>query len=280
MDFEDVVTPQAIIIIEELNELIIQLKKQDIKISSWYGCFDLKGNKDSFEYINRGYNYKALENSIDDKNFPWFLYWEIIWLIVNNNYKPGQTLLDLGGSSSLFSYYLASKGLKVTTVDLNKELVENANLTSKKMSWELTNYIKDIKNIHFEEQFDHITSVCVFEHIPMFERVVINEKIHQFLKPEGTFSITFDYKNPSMNARIDSPEDVFEQFVKPSKLNIKGNKTFYDNKKNYLLHPFFYSPLNKKFKQSGIEAGCFKEEEYNTVKKHNDYTFGSLFLIK
>lgn len=280
MDFRDLLVPEANVIIEELNDLIILFRNKNLKISSWYGCFDLSGANDSFEFINRGYDYQALANIPDDKNFPWFLYWEIVWVILNNDFKQGQSLIDLGGSSSLFSYYLASKGLKVITVDLNKDLVENANFVAQEMNWNLINHVMNIKDINLKSQFDHITSICVFEHIPMFERVVINKKIHQLLKPNGTFSITFDYKNPSLKAQISTPEDVYQQFIKPSNLMIRGNKSFYDNNKNYLLHPFFYRPLNYKFKQVSIDSGCFKQEDFHKLKDKNDYTFGALFLIK
>ena len=45
-------------------------------------------------------------------------------MTMNAEFSKGQKVLDLGGSSSLFSYYLASKGLDVTTVDLQENLVE------------------------------------------------------------------------------------------------------------------------------------------------------------
>ena len=61
-----------------MNDLITTLKNKNLKISSWYGCFELTGDKDSTEVINRGYNYKPIEEVVDDKNFPLFLYWEIL----------------------------------------------------------------------------------------------------------------------------------------------------------------------------------------------------------
>jgi len=67
----------------------------------------------------------------------------------------------LGGSSSLFSYYLASKKLEVTTVDLQKNLVENANQVAQQMGWKLNNFVMDMRNLDFDSQFDHITSICV-----------------------------------------------------------------------------------------------------------------------
>jgi len=279
MDRDDLENAPAIKLIEELNHLILYTKAKGVKVSSWYGNFDLQGKKDSNEWINRGINYNPLLSAVDDINFPWFLYWEIIWLILNNDFKSGQTVLDLGGSSSLFSYILAHKGLNVTTVDLQKNLVDNANYTANKMNWQLTNIVMDMRELTFDEQFDHVTSVCVFEHIPMYDRVEINKEIKKILKPGGNFSITFDYRNPSKGAMINSPEDVESQFITPSGLFPRGNMQFFDNGKNYLLNPF-YSDKAPNYKKWAMDKGLFDASEQGVIKNDNDYTFGALFLEK
>ena len=242
MERSDLESEKAITIIAELNNLVRYLKRVNLRTSSWYGSFELTGNKDSFEVANRGTDYKPLKDAVDDKNFPWFLYWEIVWVVLNSNFKRGQKVLDLGGSSSLFSYYLASRGLEVTTVDLQEELVTNANGVAFHMQWDLDNYLMDMKKLNLTTQFDHITSICVYEHIPMFDRVEINKGIKKLLVPGGYFSITFDYKNPSELAMINTPEDVYEQFVKSSGLRLRGNSSFLDNNKTYLNHPDFNKP--------------------------------------
>jgi 2-polyprenyl-3-methyl-5-hydroxy-6-metoxy-1,4-benzoquinol methylase len=280
MQREDLDNSEAKKLIKELNELIIILKSRGMKISSWYGCFDIKGKPGTFEVINRGYKYKPLKDVVDDLNFPWFLYWEICWIVMNNNFIPGQKVIDLGGSSSLFSYYLAYKGLEVITVELNQELVENANVTASEMNWNLQNLNLDMTQIDFNAKFDHITSICVYEHIPISDRVKINQKIKNHLKPGGKFSITFDYRNPSKKALINTPEDVYHQFIEPSDLQIRGNEHFVDTGENYLLHPFYVEPLHERIKNQQIQAGCFDQEEYHVTKHENDYTFGALFLEK
>jgi len=240
--------------------------------------FDLDVNPDRSEQINRGYNYKPLPNAVDDINFPWFLYWELVWIILNADFKPGQKVLDLGGSSSLFSYYLASRGLEVTTVDLQQDLVDNGNRAAAAMGWNLRNYAMDMRKLAFSELFDHIVSVCVYEHIPMYDRVEINARLKEQLKPGGRFSITFDYRNPSKFTRFNTPEDVYEQFIKPSGLNIRGNENFEDSGKSYLLHPFFYSGDFQHFKEEQVRLGHFDPSELGKVKHENDYTFAALFL--
>ncbi|MFX0202641.1 MAG: class I SAM-dependent methyltransferase [Candidatus Hodarchaeota archaeon] len=280
MDLEDLKSDKAKTIIKSLNHLVKNLREKNLKISSWYGRFNLSGNPDSFERINRGYDYIGLEEATDDKNFPWFLYWEIVWVDLINEFSSQHKILDLGGSSSLFSYYLASKGIDVTTVDLQENLVENANTVANQMNWNLKNYVMDMRNLKFNSKFDHITSICVYEHIPLYDRVEINKKIKELLIYKGKFSITFDYRNPSKFTRINSPSDVLEQFVKPSGLFIRGNKEFFDNGKSYLLHPFYYTNISWKYKIRAIMKKQFSPCEFFRTKQKNDYTFGALFLEK
>lgn len=290
MDVEDLRSEEAHRIVDELDKLIRKLNERNLKISSWYGAFDLSNWKSRFrisgfphgstEQINRGYEYESFERAPDDQNFPWFLYWEIAWVVLNNEFRPGQKLLDLGGSSSLFSYYLAWKGLDVTTVDIQKSLVDNANFVGRQMNWRLKNHVTDMRRLQLDEKFDHITSICVYEHIPMYDRVEMNKKIRERLLDGGRFSITFDYRNPSMKAKIDSNRDVWEQFVEPSGMRMRGNPEFYDNGKNYLLSPFFYKRRLWLHKILSVAKGHFPLHDILQTKESNDYTFGALFLEK
>jgi len=281
MDLEDLRSDEARSVIGELNALIRQLREKGLKISSWYGRFDLSGDPRSWEVINRGYGYRPLEGAEDDKNFPWFLYWEIVWVTINADFREGQSVLDLGGSSSLFSFYLASKGLDVTTVDVQEGLVKNANLVARKMKWNLKNFVMDMRKLKVSSKFDHVTSICVFEHIPRKDRVRVMQSVQDLLVSGGRFSITFDYRNPSKKARIDSPEDVYQQFVKPSGMLVRGNQEFQDNGKNYLLFPFYYRDrILWAYKIQAVLRGLISPREFLKTKKSNDYTFGALFLEK
>jgi 2-polyprenyl-3-methyl-5-hydroxy-6-metoxy-1,4-benzoquinol methylase len=280
MDLDDLRSDEALKIIDELNGLIVSLQKKDLKISSWYGNFSLTGDPDSIEWKNRGYGYKHIEGAVDDKYFPWFLYWQIVWVVLNNNFHKNLHVLDLGGSSSLFSYYLASKGVKVTTIDLQKELVDNANFVAKKQDWDLINYVMDMRKLDFRSKFDHITSICVFEHLPMYDRVAINRKIKDLLVEDGKFSITFDYRNPVRSAQINSKKDIYKQFIKPSGLRVRGNAEFLDNGKKYLLYPYFWGKRLWKYKVKISRGLKFPHSMKIMTKDTNDYTFGALFLEK
>lgn len=279
MERADLDSPRAREVIEELNALIVDLRARDLKISSWYGRFDLSGDPRSNEVINRGYGYRGIDGAADDRNFPWFLYWEIVWVLIHADIQPNQRLLDLGGTSSLFSFYLASKGVDVVTVDLNPALKANADHVAKTMGWKLENHTMDMRELQMPGEFDHITSICVFEHIPMFDRVEINTRIRDLLRPEGRFSITFDYRNPSRFARIDSPADIEAQFVKPSQLALRGHSDF-ANGSDYLLHPFYSDKRLWRYKLRSVARRHFPPWELARVKHTNDYTFGALFMEK
>ena len=280
MDRADLQLPQAQIITRELNELIRQLQEKKLTISSWYGYVALPPVWQRYENANRGFNYEPLPNAIDDRRFPWFLYWEIVWVAMHNQWRPGMRVLDLGGSSSLFSYYLASKGLDVTTVDLQPELVDNANRVAAAMGWRLKNLVMDMRHLTVDGPFDHITSICVYEHLPWHDRVAINRDLRRLLSPAGNFSITFDYRNPSRQARIDSPEDVAAQFIRPSGLAPRGNQQFHDSGVNYLLHPFLMPQADWRWKVQAIRRGEFLLTDWPKKKTANDYTFGALFLTQ
>ncbi len=280
MERSDLESEAAVKIIGELNDLIGELKAQRLKISSWYGRFDLAEGADPLEKINRGYDYQPLKEAADDRNFPWFLYWEILWIILHGEFEARQKVLDLGGSSSLFSYLLASRGLEVTTVDLQEDLVENANLVARARGWNLKNYVMDMRRLNFDSSFDHITSVCVYEHIPMYDRVRINGRIRDLLRPGGRFSITFDYRNPSRFAAINTPQDVHNQFILPSGLKVRGNPVFMDTGDSYLLNPFYYRGIPLRYKAAHIRQGHFRPWEIIRSKSANDYTFGALFQEK
>lgn len=74
MDRRDLYTPEAAVVVRELDSLIRELRAKNLRISSWYGVFDLDGDSESFERVNRGYGHAPLEQPAEDRNFPWFLY--------------------------------------------------------------------------------------------------------------------------------------------------------------------------------------------------------------
>lgn len=279
MDRGDLERPAARAVVAELNELIGYLQRKGLRASSWYGT--LGAPAQPWEEVNRGYGYEPLRGAPDDANFPWFLYWEIAWLVINNDFRPGERLLDLGGSSSLFSLYMASRGLDVTTVDLNRKLVANADRVAERTGWKLSNRVMDMRRLELPGRYDHVTSVCVLEHLPHAGRFEVNAAVGKLLRDGGSFSVTFDYLNPSHLARISSPDDIYAQIVVPSGLAVRGNERFHDGGARQLLSPFHHpSAWWRGWKLRRIWSGQFRWWELPRTRLRNDYTFGALFLEK
>ena len=69
---------------------------------------------------NRGPGYTPLPGAADDRRIPWYLYWEVAWVILNGpELSRVARVLDAGGTGSLFTCYLASLGMEVHSVDIN-----------------------------------------------------------------------------------------------------------------------------------------------------------------
>jgi hypothetical protein len=284
MDRADLDAPRAREVCAELDAIVVELRESGLQPSNWYGHLEGYGEMAGWERANRGLRYEALPDAADDERYPWFLYWEIAWLDAHNDFHAGQRLLDLGGSSSLFSCYMAARGLEVVTVDLNEELVANGEALAAETGWSLRNVgmdMRDLDEAPLGGRFDHITSVCVFEHIPLAGRIEVSRRIRRLLEDGGSFSITFDYMNPSPLARIGSPADVEEQFVVPAGLQVRGNREFHDTGQRYLLHPLHHPQAQEEgWDRLSIEQGQFEREERGQRPELGEYTFGALFQAR
>jgi len=285
MDRSDLLTDEAKPIIKAINNLIGTLYVKNLYMTSWYGNLlkternrfnragikriitSLKQKKEKVIGIdNRGIDYQPLPDSADDNRIPWYLYWEIFWVLKNGpEVKKNMRVLDAGGTSSLFTCFLASLGIEVHSVDINKELVANGNRIAKGMGWRMFSYEMNMKELDFEDEyFDHAYSICVFEHLTYEIKQAALAEIARCLKPNGMLSITFDYKNPAPAIvgfgpntnkinQLSNKEDIKRNFLDNKFFDLLGNQDFYDNGKTYLAHP-----------------------EFNNTP----YTFGAIFLKK
>jgi len=274
MDRADLLRPSAKPTIYSLNRLIRTLYAQGLRMTSWYGSLPHEERKDLRRHAskrpigrivgtetvestavgiaNRGPSYKKLPGAADDGRIPWYLYWETYWVM---EYGPrlyaGMRLLDAGGTSSLFTCYLASMGYEVHSVDLNKGLVSNADAIKRKMGWSMSSYTMNMKKLQFEDEyFDHAYSICVFEHLDYQIKQAALSEIARCLKPGGILSITFDYRNPApfvvgrgpdirKRNQLTTEVGIKRAFLSSPHFALVGNQTFHDNGKSYLVHPLF-----------------------------------------
>lgn len=287
MDRSDLLTDEAEPIVDAINNLIQMIYSKKMHMTSWYGSLPYGGkiglsktgmknllrrilqrneSKKGIGIENRGLHYKPLPNAVDDDRIPWYLYWEIYWVIKNGpRVNSNSRVLDAGGTSSLFSCYLASLGCEVHSVDLNEGIVSNGNRIAKAMKWNMHSYAMNMKKLEFEDgYFDHAYSICVFEHLDYAIKQSALLEIARCLKPEGVLSITFDYRNPapavvgygpdtSKRNQLQTKEDIERSFLATGRFELLGNQEFYDNQESYLV---------------------------NKASNDTPYTFGSLFLRK
>jgi SAM-dependent methyltransferase len=270
MDRDDLLTPEGTRFVLELNELAVELERRKLPVTSWYGGlpkrgieFSLSGMRSlakralgrsavgSGATINRGGDgYEPLPQVACDDHHPWFLYWEAYWVTSRGpQLQAGDKVLDAGGTASLFSYYLASRGQETHSVDLNRRLVAAGDETAKAMDWNLHSYCMDMTRMKFDDaSFDHAYSICVFEHLDADLRREALEEIARVLKVGGVLSLTFDYGAPGVTLAgtgpnyeernlIRTPDEVHRHFFQCDRYEPVGNTQFFDNEKTYLVWP-------------------------------------------
>ena len=269
MSRSELLTDEAKPYVDEINKLVRDLYDRGEYMSAWVGTLPAAGEGPGGpQGMDQRLNYEPLPDAADDGRLPWFLYWEIyaVMRLTRPLLKPGMRLLDAGGTSSLFAFYLASLGYEVHAVDLNAKLVANAEKVSKTMGWStMYSHVMNMANLEFpDEYFDFAYSICVFEHLDYPLKQDALREIARCLKPGGILSITFDYKNPApgvagygkdtrLRNRISTPEDIQRNFLDTGLFEIAGNKEFFDEGQSYLVHRRF---------------------------GNGEYTFGAIFLRK
>lgn len=280
MDRADLQRPRCRAVLSELFGLMRTMHSRQARYSSWYGS--LEAWPSAWEHLNRGADYEPWPGNPDELRIPWFLLWEIAWLAVNTPMRPAARVLDMGGAGSLFSCFLASRGHDVHTIDLREDLCHQARRTAAAMGWRLSAKRMDMRNLAYPDgHFDHVFSVCTFEHLPVSGRIRCNEGVARVLRPGGTASYTFDYANPQSFGRLDTPEDVRRQLIEPSKLGVRGHPTFRDGHKRYLQSPqcFGFGRLTRFAAGLGaFLAGSVQRRRL--LRGATSYTFGALFLRK
>lgn len=267
-------------VLVELFGLMRRMKRRGVAYSSWYGLLDSWPS--AWEHINRGESYQMWPGNPDELAVPWFLLWEIAWLTANTPMQHGARVLDMGGAGSLFTCYLASRGCEVHTIDLQQELCDRTASIAKAMNWRLIPRRMDMTRLEYPDgYFDHVFSVCVFEHLPVSGRVECNTQVKRVLKPGGTAAFTFDFANPQSFGRIDTPEDVRQQFIEPTGLTPRGNARFHDNGKRYLASPQCFG--FGRFLRTGAALHSLVTgtmDRRRVLTGSTSYTMGSVFLEK
>lgn len=167
--------------------------------------------------------------------------WEDTWVLAHADVKAGMKVLDIGGASTPFSFYLADMGCSVEVLDNdwgNCGTVYNGNYAAKKMGWDSKTLDWDIgRGLPFaDDHFDRVFCVCVIEHLPSPVRRLLMKEINRVLKPGGIAGLTTDYDHKrkvittDKGLRFGFKDKFFKDVLEPSGLNLMGNTELLDAK--------------------------------------------------
>lgn len=105
-------------------------------------------------------------------------HWELYWhqqRLMEGSVQPGDTFLEIGVGSGFTANYLRSKGMNVTTIDIDRD--KNPDITA------------NVVNYEFSQQYDHVLAFEVFEHIPFEEFTTALQKIRNICRKHLFFSV-------------------------------------------------------------------------------------------
>jgi len=258
MDRDELFKPPFFEIIEDVLTLEQRLKLNDVLFCSWHGGRASYNPpfyyNPKYERMNRGGDeYQPYPDTRhDDRRNPWFKLWEIAAVVEATGVKRMDTVLDIGGCSSLFSYYLASKGVAVTAIDVEEKAISIGDEATQKMRWHnLVNSKMDMRDLRFtSEMFDYVFSLDVLSLVNPTDREKTLKEVYRVLKPNGVFAATSSYQNPNKKRYVDEKSLKRLAYAGGFKLD-----EIIDNGKRYLVHP------NMKEKYTNV-AIFFKKGDY------------------
>jgi SAM-dependent methyltransferase len=174
---EDLARPDVKAIADELRVLKEDLDRRGLRYTNTAGSF-----------LRREYGVPAEHSKA----------WENAWVLRHAEVRPGQRALDVGGASTLFSFYLARLGCDVAVADndwSNCGLLENARHVARAMGWRLTALDQDATRPlpYADGSFDRVFSICVLEHLPPAVRQRLMRELGRVLAPGGIAGFTTDY---------------------------------------------------------------------------------------
>ncbi len=174
--------------------------------------------------------------------------WENAWILAHSDIRPGTRILDAGGASTIFSFYLASKGCEVSVLDLdwlNTGILKNAAAVSSAMGWKMNVVGGDITSpLPFPDRyFDFVFCICVLEHLTSDQRQKALLNMANCLNPGGLMGLTIDYDNKregDKGLRFKDRDTIDRDIIIPSGLALYGNHALVDEyDETYFLGALF-----------------------------------------
>lgn len=215
---EDLARPDVKIVADKFLSLKTQLSEKGLRFTNTAGNF-----------LAREYHAETERGKL----------WENAWVARHAQLSAGQKMADIGGASTLFSFYLASIGCDVTVIDndwANCGTIYNANYVARQLGWKLKALDRDIqKPLPFaDNSLDRVFSICVVEHLPSHLRQWLMKEIGRVLRPAGIAGFTTDYDitRPVLvtdrGLRFSYWEKFQRDIIAPSGLSIYGESYWED----------------------------------------------------
>lgn len=213
------------------------LRRDDIKaITDPLGALKAELTQKRLRFTNTAGNFLAREYHTGSERGK---LWEDSWVIRHADINPGYKVLDVGGASTAFSFYLASLGCHVVIVDndwANCGTLFNADYVAKRMRWRLQALDHDVqKPLPFpDDYFDRVFSICVLEHLPCRIRQFLMKEIGRVLKPGGIagFTVDYDSRRPVLltdkGLRFGYRDKLERDVIRPSGLAVYGSSYWAD----------------------------------------------------
>jgi SAM-dependent methyltransferase len=215
---EDLNRPGIQKLTEEIDNLKKEMEKKGLKYTNTAGTF-----------LSRMFYPRSEKTKL----------WENCWTIHHSGVKKDDMVLDIGGASTIFSFYLASMGCKVNIVDNdwgNCATLYNSRYVAQKMEWYIKTFDKDVAMpLPFSDNhFDKIFSICTLEHLSSGVRRCMMREVQRVLKPGGIAALTMCYCNELEELMVDKGlrfgyyDKLKKDVIIPSGLEIYGNETLVD----------------------------------------------------
>jgi len=228
---EDLSVPEVEKVAAEIESVKEQLSLKGLRYTSSAGMF-----------IDRTYTPDSEKRKL----------WENSWVASHSNLRPGLRVLDIGGASTAFVFYLASLGCSVKVIDNDWSccgMIYNTNYVAKKMGWDIEALDRDIsKPVPFaDNSFDRVFSICTVEHLTSGVRRSMMREVARVLKPGGIAGFTIDYSpnrevlTADKGLRFGYRDKLFDEIITPSGLSLYGNNDLIDvsNDEGGFLGAFF-----------------------------------------
>ena len=116
---------------------------------------------------------------IKDNNFTY----RLLIQTLRSTIKKGANILDIGCGAGTISFYLASKGHKVTGIDISKKAIQACKESATNLLLEIDFRVIDFPNENIRSSFDVVVFTEVIEHLENDKKAL--KQIHKLLNMNG-----------------------------------------------------------------------------------------------